>query len=500
MFEGAELGRKVAKEDFKAEVPELRTRLLAAQRQAREAGLPVIVLISGVDGAGKGEVVNRLNAWLDTRGTQVHAFWDATDEERQRPRWWRFWRTLPARGRIAILFGSWYADPISARAHERCDDAALDAELTRIADFERMLTEDGALFVKFWFHLPREEQARRLQKLAEDPKSRWHMAPDLAGDGDYDEVLRVAERVIRETDTGESPWYLIESTDHRYRDLTVGRTLLDAIEERLARSAPESRRTFSHAPHLPAADSAHVTVLDHVDLGRALDKAEYKEQLHHYQARLNELTWQAWRDRRSCVLVFEGWDAAGKGGTIRRLVSAIDARLYRVLPIAAPSDEERAHHYLWRFWRQIPRDGRVTVFDRSWYGRVLVERVEGLAADAQWRRAYQEINEFEQQLVDHGTVLAKFWLHISPEEQLARFKAREQTPYKQHKISDEDWRNREQWDAYKAAVNEMVVRTSTEFAEWTLVPANDKRFARVQVIKTVCERLAAALGNDVKED
>ena len=497
MFEGAELGRKVSKEDFKAEIPELRTRLLAAQRHARKAGLPVVVVVAGVDGAGKGEVVNRLNAWLDTRGVQVHAFWDATDEERQRPRWWRFWRRLPARGSLAILFGGWYAESMRKRAEGQIDDAGLDVELARIGQFERMLTEDGALFIKFWFHLPADEQARRLKKAAKDPKSRWRMAPDTAIEiGQQGEFLRVAERVIRETDSGESPWYFIESTDRRYRDLTVGRTLLAAIEERLERDGGEATQRFSHAPRLPEADSAHVTVLDHVDLTQALEKDDYKKQLEHYQARLNELTWKAYREGRSCVLLFEGWDAAGKGGTIRRLMSAIDARLYRVLPIAAPTDEEQAHHYLWRFWRQIPRDGRVTVFDRSWYGRVLVERVEGFATDAEWRRAYQEINEFEQQLTDHGIVLAKFWLHISPGEQLARFKAREHTPYKQHKITEEDWRNREQWDAYKAAVNEMVVRTSTEFSEWTLVPANDKRYARVDVIRTVCEQLAAALGED----
>lgn len=496
MFEGAELGRKVDKADFKAEEPELRTRLLAAQRRAWRSGLPVVVLISGVDGAGKGEVVNRLNAWMDTRGLEVHAFWDASDEERERPRWWRYWRSLPARGRIAVLFGSWYADPIRERVMGQIDDAALDAELTRIGQFERMLTEDGALFVKFWFHLPAEEQKRRLKKLAKDPKSRWHLVPDAlaASAARHDAFLRVAERTLRETDAGIAPWYVIESTDRRYRDLTVGRTLLDAIEERLANHIPANGRRFSHAPHLPDADSAHVTVLDHVDLTQALDKEDYKHRLAHCQKRLNALTWKSWAQKRSCVLVFEGWDAAGKGGTIRRLVSAIDARLYRVLPVAAPTDEERAHHYLWRFWRQLPRDGRVTVFDRSWYGRVLVERVEGLAEESAWRRAYQEINDFEQQLVDHGTVLAKFWLHISPEEQLARFEARQQTPYKQHKITDEDWRNRERWDAYKAAVNEMVVRTSTEFAEWTLVPANDKRYARIEVLRTVCERLEKALG------
>jgi polyphosphate:AMP phosphotransferase len=373
--------------------------------------------------------------------------------------------------------------------------AELDAELKRISDCERMLHQDKALILKFWFHLPHKEQKKRLKALASDLRSRWgggHSRQEFQDH--HDDFLRVAERVIRETDTGIAQWYLIEATDRNYRDLTVARTILDAMEARVAESRHTHNPVHTHAPSLPNVDSAQVTVLDKVDLDAEYDKKEYKQQLKHYQDRLNELSWQAYAQKRSTVLLFEGWDAAGKGGTIRRLIQGIDARLYRVIPIAAPTDEERAHHYLWRFWRHLPRDGRVTIFDRSWYGRVLVERVEGLATESQWQRAYLEINEFEEQLVQHGSVLGKFWLHISPEEQLQRFEARAETPYKQHKITEEDWRNRERWDAYKAAINEMVIRTSTENAEWTLVPANDKRYARICVLKTVCQSLEAALG------
>jgi len=495
MFEGAELGRKVSKQEFDEEVPELRTRLLEAQQALRDSDIPVIVVVAGVDGAGKGGLVNRLVGWLDPRGLQVHAYWDESDEERERPRWWRFWRTLAPRGTIAVLFGAWYSEPIAACLSAELSEGELDSAMKRVADFERMVYEDKALIVKFWFHLPKDVQKSRLKALAKDPRSRWRMAPEAQkAYKHYDEFVRVAERVIRETDTGFAPWYLIEATDRRYRDLTVGRTLVDAIESRLKAAQPIAVSPSSHAPRLPAEPSARVTLLDHVDLERALTKQEYKEQLDAYRARLNDLTWRAYISKRSTIMVFEGWDAAGKGGTIRRLTQAIDARLYRVIPFAAPTDEERAHHYLWRFWRHLPRAGRIAIFDRSWYGRVLVERVEGFASEDEWRRAYLEINEFEEELVHHGIVLCKFWLHISPEEQLQRFEAREHIPYKQFKITDEDWRNREKWDAYKAAVNEMVMRTSTEFSEWTLVAANDKRNARIEVIKTVCERLEAALG------
>jgi polyphosphate:AMP phosphotransferase len=496
MFEGAELGRKVSKEDYQAQIDELRTQLVEAQLALRGSEVPVIVIVAGVDGAGRGEVVNRLHEWFDTRGMQVQSYWEETDEERDRPYWWRFWRTLPERGSIGILFGSWYTDPTLKALDGKLSDAEFDAEMQRIAAFERMLIEDQALILKFWFHLPRDVQKRRLKALSKDPYSRWRMARKRKSLGQrpkYDAALRVAERMIRETDNGYSPWYLIESTDRRYRDLTVGRTLLQAIQGRLENPIKVVDPPSSHAPHLPDAPSAQVTLLDHVDLQRTISKSEYQDQLKGYQDKLNELVWAAYRKKVSMVLLFEGWDAAGKGGAIRRLTQAMDARLYRVVPVAAPTDEERAHHYLWRFWRHVPRAGHITLFDRSWYGRVLVERVEGFASEDAWRRAYFEINEFEEQLTQNGIRLCKFWLHISKEEQLARFKAREQTPYKQWKITEEDWRNRERWDDYKAAVNEMVIRTSTEASEWTLVPANDKRVARVEVLRTVCASLAAAL-------
>ncbi len=288
------------------------------------------------------------------------------------------------------------------------------------------------------------------------------------------------------------------ANNKRYRDLTVGRTLLEAMKSRLETPQPLCIPATSHAPTLPNQASAQITLLDQVDLSKTKERDLYKSELNKLQAEANELTWKAYQKKRSCVLVFEGVDAGGKGGAIRRLTSAVDARLYRTIPIAAPTDEEKAHHYLWRFWRHLPRAGRMTIFDRSWYGRVLVERVEGFASDPEWQRAYSEINQFEQQMSENGIIVMKFWLHISADEQLARFEARKATPYKQHKITDEDWRNREKWEEYKLAVNEMVIRTSTEFAPWHLIPGNDKKYARVTVLRTIVERLRAELKSDDK--
>ncbi len=500
MFEATKVGRTVDKASFKLQQEALRTQLLEVQRELLQTDIPVIVLVSGVEGAGKGEVVNRLNEWLDTRGVRTFAFWDETEEERQRPRYWRFWNAVPARGKLAILFGGWYQAPLEQRFQGLCNDTELDAELNRIADFERMLINDGALVVKFWFHLSEQDQQARLKELSRDDRSRWKMLPKKGRFHEhYHRYERIAERVIRYTDCGISPWYLIEAEDRRYRDLTVGKTLLHAVKVRLSQPpAVEPPSTSSHL-ELPDVSSARITLLDQLDLSKSLDRQTYKSELRALQTQLNELAWEAYNKKRSLVLVFEGVDAGGKGGAIRRFTNAIDARLYRAIPIAAPTDEEKAHHYLWRFWRYIPRAGYITIYDRSWYGRVLVERVEGFATDVEWRRAYAEINQFEEQLVRSGTILLKFWLQVSQEEQLRRFKDREQVPYKRFKITDEDWRNREKWPEYKAAVNEMVVHTSTEYATWTLVEGDDKPYARIKVLRTLRDTLKTALTREIED-
>lgn len=498
MFEATKIGRSVDKATFKTQQEALRTQLLEVQRALLQTDIPVVVLISGVEGAGKGEVVNRLHEWLDTRGVRSFAFWDETDEESQRPRYWRFWNVLPPRGTMAILFGGWYQAPIEHGFQGICNDAELDAELNRIVDFERMLINDGALILKFWFHLSEKAQKNRLKELSRDDRSRWKMLPKKGKFREhYREYERVAERVIRHTDRGTSPWYLIEAEDRRYRDLTVGKTLLHAIKVRLSQPPVREPPPTSSDLDLPDVASAHITLLDQLDLSKSLDRPSYKSELKVLQEELNELAWDAYKKKRSLVLVFEGIDAGGKGGAIRRFTKGIDARLYRAIPVAAPSDEEKAHHYLWRFWRHIPRAGYITIYDRSWYGRVLVERVEGFATDDEWRRAYSEINQFEEQLVESGTILLKFWLQVSQEEQLRRFKDREKVPYKRFKITDEDWRNREKWPEYKAAVNEMVVHTSTEYAAWTLVEGDDKPYARIKVLRTLRDTLKEALAHEV---
>ena len=468
MFEAAELGRKLAKTEYDSALPELRARLLAAQRALRGSKRSVIIVVSGVEGAGKSQVVNRLNEWLDARGIMTHAFWRDSDEERERPRYWRFWRALPSRGTIGIMFGSWYTQPIIDRVYKKNRRADLDRELQRINFFERMLAEDGAVIVKLWLHLPKDKQK---------PKKNSEFAKFAKA---YDRFAAVSDHAIRMTDTAEAPWRIVEASDKRYRDMAVGRIVLEALEN--LPTPPASPVVMTPAPETE-------TVLDRVDLSKKIDDRKYERELEKLQKRVAELAWKGWNERRSAVILFEGWDAAGKGGAIRRLIAPIDARLYRVISIAAPTDEERAHHYLWRFWRQLPRDGAISVYDRSWYGRVLVERVEGFARKDEWSRAYREINDFEEQLVLHGIRLVKFWLHIDADEQLRRFEERQKIAFKQHKITDEDWRNREKWQPYESAVHDMITRTSSAIAPWTIVAANDKRLARLQVLDTVAKAL-----------
>ena len=484
---------RLSKKDFEKQLPELRARLLQAQSSFRRADFSVVIIISGVDGAGKGEVVQRLNEWLDPRGVDTQAFWQPSDEERERPPHWRFWRTLPARGRLGIFVGSWYSQPLVDRVYGRTKNAQLDHALKRIADFERMLAEDGTLVLKFALHLSKKDQRNRLQDLDKNPETHWRVLPsDWKHHKLYDRFTRTAERVIRQTDCPKTPWVVVEAEDRRHRDIAIGRILLKELQQRLAQRA-----------HLPPAKARtertvetrkrSAQLLQQVDLSQSISEKKYRKQLGKYQGKLSRLIWAANERKISTVVVFEGWDAAGKGSAIRRLTEAMDPRLYRIIPIAAPNDEERAHHYLWRFWRHIPRAGLCTIFDRSWYGRVLVERVEGFARLEEWNRAYDEINHFEEQLAEHRIVVVKFWIHIGKDEQLRRFKKRQETSYKQYKITDEDWRNRRKWSAYEAAVNDMVVRTGTDFAPWTLVAGNDKKFARIQILKTLCGALERAL-------
>lgn len=507
MFESAELGHSIDDKKYAKDVAELRAELLDAQYELLDDGsFPVIVLVNGVDGAGKGETVNLLHEWLDPRHVRTRAFGDPTEAERLRPKMWRYWQALPPKGKIGILFGSWYTDPIVGRAVGKMSEGALAAELDRIRAFEQMLVDEGAVLVKLWFHLSKKRQKKRLAELERNKLTSWRVTPqDWKNFERYDRFRDVSELVLRETSTGAAPWLVIDGWDANYRAVTAGRALLAALRARLT---PKNGKKSSRANGRTVAErdakekSANGAILRTVDTAgllrnltfeERLSKEKYATKIVKEQAKLGRLSRSPKMKKHAVVAVFEGMDAAGKGGAIRRITQAIDARQYTVIPIAAPSDEERAQPYLWRFWRSVPRLGQFATFDRSWYGRVLVERVEGFATEQAWSRAYHEINEFEEQLAEQGIVVVKFWLAITKDEQMKRFKEREATRHKQFKITAEDWRNRKKWDDYVVAASDMIDRTSTSYAPWTIIEANDKHLARIRTLETLNARLADAL-------
>ncbi|RDE19946.1 polyphosphate:AMP phosphotransferase [Motiliproteus coralliicola] len=512
MFETAELGRALASEEYKKVVPELRQELLEVQRQLLDNGsFQVILIFAGVDGAGKSEIVNLLNSWMDPRWLVTHAYGPPSDEESERPEYWRYWRDLPPKGQIGLLLSTWYSRPILDYVYGEHNLAKFDKRLDRITGMEKGLADNGALILKFWLHLDKESQQTRFKKLEQDPLNAWRVTDEDWKHWElYDGFMQAAEHTIRKTSTGEATWHIVEGGDLRYSSVTVAKTLCDSIRnriEQLQRQVKQGDTQIASNPDTASDDDIAfdrqrcrevvrpevATVLSALNNQLKLSKADYNQQLSSLQGEVNQLQHQAHERNISTLLVFEGADAAGKGGAIRRVISALDAKHYKVVPVAAPTDEERAQHYLWRFWRHLPRAGRLTLFDRSWYGRVLVERVEGFASEQEWRRAYREINDFEEQLAEHDILVIKYWLHITPEEQLARFDARAETPYKQWKLTDEDWRNRNKWADYELAVHDMVERTSTSLAPWTLVEANDKRYARIKVLKTLQDRLQQKL-------
>ena len=500
MFEAAEVGRTLSKTEFKTQEPILRAELLEAQRQLGQSSFPVIVLFAGVDTAGKGETVSLLNEWMDPRWITTRGYSKPSDEERERPRLWRYWRDLPPDGRIAMFLSAWYSTPIRNRVGRRSTMAEFDAALDEIAAFERALTDDGAVVLKFWMHLGKQAQKKRLKAFERDPRQHWRVTKRSWKHWHmFDLFVAAADRAIRRTSTDQAPWHIVEGEDHHYRSIVVGTIVRDAIRRALDAKAavpekrPARKRPVGRVDRTLRAVEREYNLLDRLDMRQRLSRARFQTDFEQLQGRLNLLVKKARESGVSTIVVFEGWDAAGKGGAIRRITSALDARDYQVIPIAAPTDEERARHYLWRFWRQLPRAGHMTIFDRSWYGRVLVERVEQFATETEYRRAYGEITNLEEHLVTHGIVLVKFWLHITKGEQLRRFRERERVEVKRWKITDEDWRNRAKWSDYTMAVDEMVARTSTTIAPWTLVEANDKLFARIKVLKTLAERMESRL-------
>jgi polyphosphate:AMP phosphotransferase len=495
MLNDIDLSRAIDKAEYKRLKGDADLRLADLQRQAKACGLPVIIVFEGWSAAGKGTLINELILPLDPRGFSVHSARGPTQEETFYPFLWRFWKRTPTRGRMAIFDRSWNRRVVTDRVEGLVKGKPLRQTFEDIRSFERQLTDEGTVIVKCFLHISKQEQKRRFDALRENAATAWRLTKDdLRQHKRYAEYLEATEDMLIETDADCAPWTVVEAHDRRFATLKIFALVIDALERGVA--AAERRvaaPAASPAKLPPAAAFFKTSALAQVDLSRSLTPEEYSARLKKAQAELRDLEHELYRRRVPVVIAYEGWDAAGKGGNIRRLTENLDPRGYEVSPIAAPNDVEKAHHYLWRFWAQMPKAGHITIFDRTWYGRVLVERVEGFCAEEQWRRAYREINDMEQHLTHFGMVVLKFWLHIDPDEQLRRFREREETPHKHWKITAEDWRNREKLDQYREAVEEMLQRTSTPYAPWTIVESNCKRYARVKVLESVCEAIRKRL-------
>lgn len=490
----AEQDPVIDKAQAKEHIAHLRAVLLKAQyAQLKQAKKSLLVVIAGIDGAGKGACISLMNEWLDARHVSTLAFGEPNVVDAQRPPLWRYWQHLPTKGRMGIVFGSWYRELFAEAGKKKPDEDRVKALAATVREFESTLVNNGVQIIKLWFHLSQQAQQTRVQTLLANPDTAWQVHPlDLKVAKKYPRARRAGLQVMSLTHDAQSPWLVIPSADDNLRALRTGEAVLRALRRR-----PNDGATImdpDSAELQPDPSRAPLT-LQGLDYTAGLKKSEYEPQLLHWQGRLARLVRHKRFAKVPLILVFEGQDAAGKGGAIRRITHALDARQFRAIPISAPTDEELARPYLWRFWRRLPVPGRIAIFDRSWYGRVLVERVEGYAKPEEWQRAYMEINQFEKQLVDSGGLVLKFWLAVTKDEQLRRFRERQKSPFKTFKITPEDWRNRKRWDDYVQAANDMFAHTNTDHCPWSLVSANDKHHARIAVLQTVVLALEERLGS-----
>ncbi len=508
MLEKINLDKNMDKREYKEQMENLQPRLSYLQRACKEINMPVIILFEGLGAAGKGTLIKRVIEPLDPRGFTVYATAAQTKEETMHPFLWRFWTRTPEKGRMAIFDRSWYRRVLTDRFDGITTEQQLDNAYGEICSFEKQLTDDGVVMIKLFAHISKKEQKKRFDKLLESKESAWRVtAGDLERNKQYDEYLRMNEEMLEKTDTDYSPWHIIEGTDREYAAVKMMQVVVDTLEEAVAKrkkamqlqaeleqaKTEEAKTTEAKTTEAEGvqqmAKNLRTSVLAGVNPAQEMTKEEYKKKLEKLQQKLSWLHNELYSYRIPVVLAFEGWDAGGKGGAIKRLTQALDPRGYAVNPVASPNDIERAHHYLWRFWTKMPKAGHVAIFDRSWYGRVMVERIEGFCTEKEWERAYHEINEMEEQLANGGNIVIKFWLHIDKDEQERRFTERQENPAKQWKITEEDWRNRAKWDEYETAVDEMLVRTSTLHAPWVVVEGNNKYYARIKILETVVKAI-----------
>lgn len=466
----------------------LKSKLSSLQQPIKQNGLPVIIIFEGWGASGKGSLISKLILNFDPRGFKVYSIIEPTELEKREPALWRYWSKIPKRGQMAVFDRSWYYDVYSGE--KNITDADSMRFMDDIKTFERQLTDDGYLLIKFFIHIDKKEQKERFEKLCKDKNTAWRVTElDWKRNREYEKYYGVFDKMLEYTNTENAPWYVISGSDKRHAALTIYEIVFKKISAALKSKKAVGNNITDSSINPGKYNFVNMPKLTDIPLNGRLTSDIYKKELKEKQHILSELHGKIYRKKVPVIIAYEGWDAAGKGGNIRRVAKALDPRGYEVVPIAAPTPDEKARNYLWRFWINLPRDGHVTIFDRTWYGRVMVERIEEFCNEDDWHRAYKEINEFERQLYDWGAVIIKFWLQIDKDEQLKRFRERQNTPSKRWKITDEDWRNREKWDQYEICVNEMLEYTSTDFAPWHIIESQDKKYARVKTLDIIIDTI-----------
>lgn len=497
MLEKLDLSKKMEKEIYRSEMEKLIPRLGKLQRKCKDLNIPVMIAFEGYGAAGKGVQISKLIQALDPRGFQVYAVKGETEEEKMHPFLWRFWTKLPPKGRIAIYDTSWYRRVLIDRFDKKIKKSELFDAYEAIRSFENQLTDDGMVIIKIFLAIDKKEQKKRFDKLLSSKDTAWRVSEgDRKRNEKFEKYEAMNEEMLSRTDSENAPWHIVEAVDRRFATVKIYSIAAETLERQIEAMEKKSEHSRDRAeeekePKDNGKEEMKLTesILAKADLSLSYTKEEYEKKLKKLQKRIEELHGELYRKRIPVVLAFEGWDAGGKGGAIKRLTAKMDPRGYVVHPTASPNAVERQYHYLWRFWRSMPKAGHIAVFDRTWYGRVMVERIEGFCTEEEWRRAYKEINDMERNLTKEGVLILKFWMQIDKDEQERRFRQRQENPEKQWKITDEDWRNREKWDQYETAVNEMLVRTSTAEAPWIVVEGNDKYYARIKVLETVVKAI-----------
>ncbi len=475
-------------EELEERLEAAREKIFRQQMMIKEHGLPVLVLLEGWGTAGKGSVLGKVIRNIDPRFFKVAAMDIPTEEERRKPFLYRYFVKIPEAGKFMFLDSGWMDEVTGDCIRGKLDEKDYKKKIESVKRFERQLTDNGYLVMKFFFHISQKEQKKRIEALEADKNTSWRVGEkDNWQNKHYDKCLKVFDRYLNDTNAPADPWYIIDAKNKKWAELQVLETLVSGIDTALKNSAmavPLLQNVFP---------LEKIPKLEEIPLNQSLTEEEYRTELKELQKKLGNLHNKLYRKKIPVIIAYEGWDAAGKGGNIKRITGALDPRGFEVHPIASPEPHEKARHYLWRFWNRLPKTGHIAIFDRTWYGRVMVERLEGFCSENDWQRAYNEINEFEKELADWGAVIIKFWVQIDKDTQLERFNERQNTPEKQWKITDEDWRNREKWDLYEKAVNEMLQKTNTSYAPWHILESNDKKYARIKALRTVVEAIEKAL-------